>query len=82
MSQKTGSTLANAEKNLSTMLGIIQDALQNGNTVAFVGFGDFSVKERAARNGSNPKTGEPLAIATSNVVRFSVGKSLKDAINR
>ena len=82
LAQKTDSTLAQADKNLSALLGIIKDALQNGNTVAFVGFGNFSVKARAARTGSNPKTGEPLLIAAKKVVSFSAGKTLKDAVNR
>lgn len=49
--------------------------------IDFLGFGKFSVAERAARDGRNPQTGETLKIAASKAVKFSAGKDLKDAIN-
>lgn len=57
------------------------DELANGGQVALVGFGTFSVKERAARTGRNPKTGEELQIAAAKVPSFKAGKALKDAVN-
>ncbi|ENW79743.1 hypothetical protein F909_02846 [Acinetobacter sp. ANC 3929] len=60
--------------------GVI-DTLANGGQVALTGFGTFSVKERAARTGRNPKTGEVLQIKASKVPSFKAGKGLKDAVN-
>ncbi len=60
--------------------GVI-DTLANGGQVALTGFGTFSVKERAARTGRNPKTGEALQIKASKVPSFKAGKGLKDAVN-
>jgi DNA-binding protein HU-beta len=59
----------------------IADELSKGGQVAVVGFGTFQVKHRAARTGRNPKTGETLHIAASNVPSFKAGKALKDAVN-
>ena len=58
----------------------IVDALKAGDKVQVVGFGTFEVKERAARTGRNPRTGETLEIAASKNVGFSAAKALKDAI--
>ena len=58
----------------------IGEALKKGDTVTLVGFGTFAVKERAARTGRNPKTGEPLNIAASKVPSFKAGKGLKDSV--
>ena len=59
----------------------ITNALRGGDSVSLVGFGTFSVKRRAARTGRNPRTGEPIQIAASNVPGFKAGKGLKDAVN-
>lgn len=71
-----------AEKMLATTLGEITKSLTEGDTVAFVGFGTFSVKQRAARTGRNPQTGAVLAIPARKIPHFSVGKTLKDAVNK
>ena len=63
------------------MLDAITSTLKNDEQVALVGFGTFEVKKRAARVGRNPKTGEALNIAASNVPSFKAGKALKDAVN-
>lgn len=60
--------------------GVI-DTLVNGGQVTLTGFGTFSVKDRAARTGRNPKTGEEIQIAASKVPTFKAGKGLKDAVN-
>lgn len=58
----------------------VVDTLANGGTVALTGFGTFAVKERAARAGRNPKTGETIQIAAAKVPGFKAGKALKDAV--
>ena len=69
-----------ADVALTAVLDAIKDALKAGEKVALVGFGTFSVKERAARTGKNPATGETIEIAACKVPAFAAGKSLKDAI--
>ncbi|HXK60963.1 MAG TPA: HU family DNA-binding protein [Acidobacteriota bacterium] len=58
----------------------VQSALSKGDKVTLVGFGTFSVSQRAERTGRNPQTGKPIKIAAKKVVRFAPGKALKDAI--
>jgi DNA-binding protein HU-beta len=58
----------------------ITSALQNGDKVQLIGFGNFEVRERAARKGRNPQTGEEIEIAASKVPAFSPGKNLKEAV--
>ena len=69
-----------AEKALAAVLGSIEDALKAGDKVQLIGFGTFEVRERGARAGRNPKTGETIEIAASKVPAFVAGKGLKDAI--
>lgn len=59
----------------------LTSALKSGDSVAVAGFGVFNVKERAARTGRNPKTGETIQIKASRAVGFKPGKALKDAVN-
>jgi DNA-binding protein HU-beta len=72
---------AAATRAVDTMFDSIANALKGGDQVTLVGFGTFSVKERAARTGRNPRTGEPIQIAASKVPGFKAGKALKDAVN-
>lgn len=72
---------AAAGRALDAMIESVQGALQKGDSVALVGFGTFSVKDRAARTGRNPQTGEPIQIAAARIPSFKAGKSLKDAVN-
>ena len=72
---------ADATKAVDATLDAIQGTLANGGSVSLVGFGTFSVKARAARMGRNPRTGEAIQIAASNVPGFKAGKGLKDAVN-
>lgn len=58
----------------------VTDELANGGEVALLGFGTFSTKDRAARTGRNPRTGEALAIAEARLPAFKAGKALKDAV--
>ncbi|HZX25397.1 HU family DNA-binding protein [Lentisalinibacter salinarum] len=72
---------ADATRAVDAVLDSITGALKQGNTVSLVGFGTFSVKHRAARQGRNPRTGETIQISASNVPGFKAGKGLKDAVN-
>ena len=69
-----------AAEAVDCILGAIKDALANGDRVSLIGFGTFSVKERAARQGRNPRTGDTIQIAAKNVPSFKAGKALKDAV--
>ncbi len=59
----------------------VSNALKNGQEVRLVGFGTFSVSERAATTGRNPRTGEAIEIAARKVAKFKAGKSLQDSVN-
>ncbi|MDH3948902.1 MAG: HU family DNA-binding protein [Gammaproteobacteria bacterium] len=72
---------AAATRALDTVLDSISKSLANGDQVTLVGFGTFSVKDRAARTGRNPRTGEPIDIPAAKVPGFKAGKALKDAVN-
>ncbi|MFQ5561749.1 MAG: HU family DNA-binding protein [Nitrospinota bacterium] len=80
ISQDTGFTRADSEKALASVLGGIESALQKGDSVTLIGFGSFSVGERAARKGRNPKTGEEIDIPAKKTVKFKAGKSLSSSI--
>lgn len=69
-----------AGRALDAMTDSIAVALKNGDPVSLVGFGTFTVKERAARTGRNPQTGAAIQIAASKTPSFKAGKALKDAI--
>lgn len=72
---------AAAGKAVDAMLDGVADTLRSGGTVTLVGFGTFSVSDRAARTGRNPQTGETINIAASKSPKFKAGKALKDAVN-
>jgi len=72
---------AEAGRAVDAVVDTITDALKKGQQVSVVGFGTFSVKHRAARQGRNPKTGDTIEIAASNVPGFKAGKALRDAVN-
>jgi DNA-binding protein HU-beta len=72
---------ADAGRALDSVIDSVTGALKNGDQVSLVGFGTFSVKQRAARTGRNPRTGEAIQIKASNVPGFKAGKALKDACN-
>jgi DNA-binding protein HU-beta len=74
-------TKSDVEAALNAILGTIEDALKSGDKVQLTGFGNFEVRERAARTGRNPQTGEEMQIAASKAPAFKPGKSLKDAVN-
>jgi DNA-binding protein HU-beta len=72
---------AAAGRALDAMVSSITDALKGGDQVTLIGFGTFSVKNRAARTGRNPQTGAEIQIAAAKVPSFKAGKALKDAVN-
>jgi DNA-binding protein HU-beta len=77
-----GITKKQAAAAFEAMVQAVSDQLARGERVQIPGFGSFSVSERAARTGRNPKTGQSIRIAASKNVRFKAGKDLKDSINR
>ena len=81
MAEKTNMTKKDAGACLDALLEIIQDALVAGDKVQLTGFGVFEVKERSARKGRNPQTGEEIDIAAKKVPAFRAGKVLKDAVS-
>ncbi len=72
---------ASAGRSVDAAIAAITNALKKGDNVTLVGFGTFSVRNRAARIGRNPRTGEEIQIKASKVPGFKAGKALKDAIN-
>jgi nucleoid DNA-binding protein len=73
-------TKASASRAVDATLDAIGGALGNGDSVSLVGFGTFSVRHRAARDGRNPQTGAPMHIPASKVPGFKAGKGLKDKV--
>lgn len=69
-----------AEKAVNAVFASLTEALKAGDKVQLIGFGTFEVRERAAKTGRNPKTGEAMEIAAAKVPAFKAGKALKDAI--
>jgi DNA-binding protein HU-beta len=75
-----GITKKQAGPAVDAVMDAIKGALANGEKVSLVGFGNFSVKERKARAGRNPRTGKKIKIKAKKVPAFSAGKGLKDAV--
>ncbi len=82
MAEKAGLSKADTEKALKAFVDSVTDALQHDEKISLVGFGTFSVGERAARTGKNPQTGAALQIPAAKVPKFKAGKALKDSVNR
>jgi DNA-binding protein HU-beta len=76
-----GLSKADATRAVDAVIGAVTKALKSGSDVSLVGFGTFTVKSRAARQGRNPRTGETIQIVASKVPGFKAGKALKDAVN-
>lgn len=81
VAEKTGKTKKEASRAVDSVFQTIAEALQEGEKVTLIGFGNFEVRERAARKGRNPQTGEEIQIEASKVPAFKPGKQLKDAVN-
>ncbi len=80
VAEAAGLSKKDATKSVETVFETIQDALSKGEKVQLIGFGNFEVRERAARKGRNPQSGEEIEIAASKVPAFKAGKALKDAV--
>jgi DNA-binding protein HU-beta len=74
-------TKADSARALDGFLSAVTGALSGGDSVALVGFGTFSVKDRAERKGRNPQSGEEIIIKAAKIPSFKAVKSLKDAVN-
>lgn len=81
LAERTGATKKDSKEALEAVIGIITDALVEGDKVSLTGFGTFEVRERAERQGHNPQTGEPMTIPARLAPVFKAGKPLKDAVN-
>ena len=81
VAEECGLTKSDASGAVESVFNTIGNQLRQGDSVSVVGFGQFSVSDRAARTGRNPRTGEEIAIAASRAPKFKAGKQLKDAVN-
>ncbi len=82
VAEKAGLSKKDAELAVNAVIDSITDALAKGDKVQLVGFGGFEVKERAARLGRNPRSGEEIQIPASKMPVFKAGKALKDAVSK
>jgi DNA-binding protein HU-beta len=82
VAEKTQMTKKDATQSVEAVLEAITEALKNGEKVQLIGFGNFEVRERAARKGRNPQTGKEITIPASKVPAFKPGKALKDEVNK
>jgi len=80
VAEKTDFTKKDAEKAVSAVLASIEEALSGGEKVQLVGFGTFEIRERAARKGRNPQTGQEINIAAAKVPVFKAGKALRESV--
>ena len=76
IAEKAEISQAQAKSVLEATLESVKEALQGGDSVQLIGFGTFSVSERAARTGKNPRTGEQIQIAAKNIAKFKAGAGL------
>lgn len=81
VAEKSGLSKKDAEAAVKAVIDSVTEALVQGDKVQLVGFGTFEVRERAARFGRDPRTGESMEIAASKAPAFKVGQALKDAVN-
>lgn len=80
VADKTDLSKKDADAAVSAVLGAITDTLKAGDKIQLVGFGTFEVRNRAAKQGRNPRTGETMTVPASKVPAFKAGKALKDAV--
>ena len=82
MAEKSQLTKKDAESALKAFIDSVQEALENGDKVQLIGFGTFETRERAAREGRNPRTKETITIPASTVPVFKAGKEFRDRVNQ
>lgn len=80
VAEKTELTKKEAGKAVDAVFETVMDSLSEGEKVQIIGFGNFEVRDRSARKGRNPQTGEEIEIPASKVPAFKPGKALKDAV--
>ena len=80
IAEKAGTSKKDAEKVVNATFDVISEAMAKGDKISLVGFGTFEVRERAAREGKNPQTGEKIKIAACKVPAFKAGKALKVSV--
>lgn len=81
VAKNTGLSKIDAGKSVDALLNAVTGALKKGDEVRLVGFGTFSIAQRAATEGRNPRTGDTIKIPASKQPKFKAGKGLKDAVN-
>lgn len=81
MAVKNEMTKTDNEKALVAFMDVVKEELAKGGTIALVGFGNFEVTERSAREGINPQTKEKIQIPSSKAPKFKASKNLKEAVN-
>ena len=81
IAEKSGLSKADAAKALEALIDSVTEGLSNGDRIALVGFGSWSVEQRDARIGRNPRTGDEIQIAAKKVVKFKAGAGLSNAVN-
>ena len=81
IAEKTELSKKDAEKALKAFTDVVAEELKKGEKIQLVGFGTFEVAERPAREGRNPKSGEPMQIPASKAPKFKAGKALKETVN-
>lgn len=82
VAEKAGFSKKDAAAAVDSVIAAIAESLEKGDKVQLVGFGTFEVKERAARTGKNPRTGEVVEIPAAKVPAFKAGKALKDSVSK
>lgn len=81
VAEKSGFSRKDSEKSLNAVIASITDALTSGDKVQIVGFGTFEVRERAAKEATNPRTKEKIMVPAKKAPAFKAGKALKDAVD-
>ena len=82
IANETGLSKKDTEATVNSFVNVVSGALENKDSGQLIGFGTFETRERAARTGRNPQTGEELKIAASTVPAFKPGKALKEKVNK
>ena len=82
VADKTGLSKTQADKAVNAVFESLIEALKKKDSIAFLGFGSFSVKRQAARQGRNPQTGDAITITARNAPAFKASQALKDALNK
>lgn len=82
IAENSGLTKTDADKFLGAFVATVKEALANGEKIQILGFGNFELKDKAAREGINPLTKQPLSIPASKVPAFKVSKTFKDEFNK